>query len=118
MDKWIASAAGGTSQRLKFAPAVMCSFDKKLVMLPPKFYILLLLCKQPCILPHVVISYHNMKQSELESTLKVKTLVCRLSPLFHLTPAKTLNGSQGRIASYAHADPVCTRQVGDVGLND
>jgi hypothetical protein len=36
IDKCIASAAGGTNQRLKFAFAVMCSFDKKLAMLAPK----------------------------------------------------------------------------------
>jgi hypothetical protein len=36
IDKWIANAAGGTSQRLKFAFAVMYSLDKKLAMLLPK----------------------------------------------------------------------------------
>jgi hypothetical protein len=34
MDKCTANAAGGTSQRLKLAFAVICSLDKKLAMPP------------------------------------------------------------------------------------
>ena len=42
IDKCIASAAGGTNQRLKLGCAVMYSLDKKLAMLSPEiFYIVL-----------------------------------------------------------------------------
>ena len=39
IDKCIANAAGGTSQRLKSGPAVMCSLDRKSAMPTPKYLI-------------------------------------------------------------------------------